>query len=330
MNGKRKKKAVRNTKTRGGTESEPKRRRSFSKSFPLALILTAIPVSLAPEAWYWHLNEFTATLSGHLIRLTTALTPVVLGTHISLDGFSVTVVSECSGFKSIALYAAFIVAFPAPRARKWIGFGVGASLLFSANIIRIAAVTIIGRSYPQLADTAHIYLGLLIMLIALVSITLTWCRWVSDPMFLEGPGGFFIRFLLISSPLFLLWIPLNRVYIEVIDGFVEVLFSFSRYRFTIPRSHQLYYQTFTLAALPGLLLAPKGVRTALKLNWLLFGIAAMTLAQAAYRICNVWITAFHYEWAIMVSRVVYVAGVHVLPFGIALMFFVKAQKTKSP
>ncbi|WP_054698986.1 exosortase/archaeosortase family protein [Desulfosarcina cetonica] len=202
----------------------------------MAAALTVIPVSLIPEPWYRPLNQLTASLAGNLIRLM-GTDPVVRSTHISLGDFSVNVISECSAVHLIALYAAFIYAFPTGRPQKWVGFGAGVAMILSVNIIRVAAVTMIGRYSLKLFEVSHIYLGQLGMLATVVFICLFWCRWASDPDAFDGPAGYFLRFLLFSCLPFLLWLPLNRAYQKVIDGFVEKLFSAASYTLTIPRTH---------------------------------------------------------------------------------------------
>ena len=333
MSGKKakaKKKDIRNTPPAEKKKlAARKQLNSFARRFVSAAVLTVVPVSLIPESWYAPLNHLTAWLAGYLIQLSTQMSPQVHGTQINLDGFSVNVISECSAVHLIVLYAAFIYTYPAPRVRKWIGLIVGAAMLFVINVIRIAAVTLTGRYFPHMFEVVHIYFGQLGMLSAVVFICLIWCRWVTDPVFMESPTGFFMRFVLISALFFVPWLLLNRVYIYAIDSFVERLFSLADYRLLIPRTHRLYYQTFSLVALTGLLLASRGVRLSSRLRWMAFGIAAVTTVQVAYRICNVWISAFKFEWAAPVSQIVYVTCVHALPFGIAVLFLMKVRTERA-
>ncbi|GAB6907966.1 conserved membrane hypothetical protein [Desulfosarcina cetonica] len=290
----------------------------------MAAALTVIPVSLIPEPWYRPLNQLTASLAGNLIRLM-GTDPVVRSTHISLGDFSVNVISECSAVHLIALYAAFIYAFPTGRPQKWVGFGAGVAMILSVNIIRVAAVTMIGRYSLKLFEVSHIYLGQLGMLATVVFICLFWCRWASDPDAFDGPAGYFLRFLLFSCLPFLLWLPLNRAYQKVIDGFVEKLFSAASYTLTIPRTHSFYYQTFSFITLVGLLFAVKKAKLSTRLCWLFYGFSMATLFQIIFRICNVWISAFRIQWATIVSQAVYVLCVHALPLIIGLLFLMKVR-----
>ena len=215
---------------------------------------------------------------------------------------------------------AFIFAFPARRDEKWIGFGAGTTLLVTVNIIRIAMVAWIGWRFPSLFEPAHVYLGQLGMLGVMLAICLLWCRWLSHSNRMDRPGGFFVRFLIFSSLPFLLWLLLNRAYMGAIDDCIQWIFSFTPYRLVMPRIHQTYYQTFSLVALAGLLMAVKGTSRARRMRWMVGGFIVLTLFQAAFRFCNVWITAFHIQWMLPVSQLVYVIGVYALPLALAALF----------
>jgi exosortase H (IPTLxxWG-CTERM-specific) len=304
--------------------SARKQFRSFILTFLIFAALIFIPVSLAPEAWYGPLNRLTANLSAAFMRMM-GTAPVVRGTNIRLDDFAVNVISECSAVHLIALFTAFVLAFPAGRIRKLTGIAVGAVLISGLNSLRIGAITMLGRFYPNLFDVFHIYLGQLGMLSTVVLLCLFWCRNVSDPDFLEKPIRFFLRFLAFSLVPFLLWLPLNRVYQSMVDGFVERLFSAASYKIVIPLSHTFYYQSFSLVTMTGLLFAVKSVHLTSRLRWLAFGFFALTLLQIIFRICNTWISAFHIQWADTISQVVYFLCTQAIPLGIGLIFLMKIR-----
>ena len=297
---------------------------SFTRKFLSATALTILPISLIPETWFEPLNRLTALLVGDIIRLL-AMEPVVRGTYISTGGFSVNVIAECSAVQLMALYTAFIFAFPAARSEKWAGWAAGTVLLFTLNITRIAAVTLIGRQSATLFELAHVYLGQLGMLLAMIVICLLWCHWITDSDRIDGPAQFFLRFLLFSSLPFLLWIHLNRLYIGAIDAMICWIFNLYSLHLVMPRTHNIYYQTFSLVALFGLLMAVKGAGLSLRLCWIAPGLVVLTLFQIAFRLCNVWITAFQIGWMTPVSQIVYNVCVYVLPLIVALRFWMNVR-----
>ncbi|MCG8552919.1 MAG: archaeosortase/exosortase family protein [Desulfobacterales bacterium] len=304
-----------------------KQRHSFVWAFLISAALILIPVSLIPEFWYSPLNRLTANLSAVFMRMM-GMTPVVRGANIRLSDFSVTVISECLAIHLTALFAAFIFAFPASRIQKLVGIVAGAVLISGINSIRIGVVTMVGHFFPNLFEVFHIYLGQLGMLSTVVLICLFWCRKVSDPDFLERPAKFFFRFLSFSFVPFLLWLPLNRVYQSIVDGFVEKLFSAASYDIMIPLNHDFYYQSFSLVTMTGLLFAVKSVQLPTRLRWFAFGFFVLTLLQIAIRMCNTWITAFHMQWVEAISQIVYFLCTQAIPLGIGLVFLMKVRAEK--
>ncbi|WP_320044880.1 exosortase H [uncultured Desulfobacter sp.] len=300
---------------------------SFTWTFLISAALLLIPVSLIPEAWYGPLNRLTANLSVVFMRMM-GMAPLVRGTNIRLTEFTVNVISECSAIHLIALFAAFILAFPGDMIRKLIGIAVGVVLISIVNSMRIGAITMIGQFYPNLFDVFHIYLGQLAMLSFVVFMCLFWCRCVSNSDFLERPAGFFLRFLCFSIVPFLLWLPLNRVYQHFVDGFVETLFSAASYKIIIPLTHDFYYQSFSLVTMAGLLFAVKSVKLSTRLRWFAVGFFVLTLLQIAIRICNTWITAFHMQWVEAVSQIIYFLCTQAIPLGIGLLFVMKVRAEK--
>jgi exosortase H (IPTLxxWG-CTERM-specific) len=297
----------------------------FTRKFLLAAALTVIPISLVPEAWFEPLNCFTALMAAEVLR-PLAAGVALRGTHLSVGGFSVSVIAECSAIHLVALYGAFLFAFPARRAQKWFGFGVGTALLLAVNSLRIAAVTWIGARFPALFEPAHVYLGQLGMLTTTIVLCLAWCRWIRDPRGMDGPMGFLLRFLVFSSLPFLLWVPLNTVYMGAVDGAIQWFFALASHPVAIPRTHPFYYQTFSLIALIGLLLAVKGPGLAMRVRWLACGTVVLTLLQIAMRLCNTWISAFHVEWLAPAAQVVYIVGVYALPPAAALGLLMRTRQ----
>ena len=292
----------------------------------MAAALLLIPVSLIPEDYYTPLNQLTALASGQVLRLLAGgETVAVRGTHIALGGFRVQVIAECSTVHLMALYSAFVYAFPSAWREKSIGLGAGGLLLFGVNMLRIALVTLIGRYFPDRFEAAHIYLGQLGMLVAMVALCLGWCRWAAAGGRLDGPAGFVARFLLISGPLFLLWVPLNRYYMGALDGSLQWFFGLAGIRLVIPKTHHLYYQTFSLSALVALLLAAREVVLSRRLRRIGGGLVLCTLFQAAVRLCNVGLSAFGLHWLAPVAQVVYQLCIHGLPLAVALGFLMRRR-----
>ena len=322
MRGKRSKRIRRVPENRSRPTKERKTNPAlwqFAGKFILAFALPLLLVSLIPEDFFGPLNRFSASMVGSVLRLL-RLDPVVTGTYIRLDGFSVNVITECSAIHLVILYGAFITAFPTTRLKKWMGFGAGALLLFLVNALRISVVTLVGKFTPTLFDVSHVYFGQLGMMTSVLCLCLMWCRWTSDPGPLDGAVGFVLRFFLFSGLLFVLWVPLNRMYIGGIDAVIGFLFKLAGYRLVIPRSHDLYYQTFSLIVFGGLIMAVNGASFITRLRFMAAGFGVITIFQIAYRMCNVWIAAFQLQWITIVSQIIYNTCIYLLPLAMVLRF----------
>lgn len=304
---------------------------SFICRFLLCSAATLIPVSLFPESWYTPLNQATARLVGDLLKVFIS-EAVVRQTHVMLGRFSVNVIAECSAVHLIVLYIAFLIAFPANNRQKSIGIITGIAVLFSVNIIRIAVVTWIGSKFPTWFNVIHIYLGQLAMLMTMVAICMGWCRWISykRKRRADSAMGFVVRFLLFSSVPFLLWLHLNQWYIGAIDNFIHWLFGLAGYQLKIIRAHEYYYQTFSLVALIGFIMAVSGARPLQRLRWVGFGIASLTFFQVVFRMCNVWISAFNMGWIVFLSQLSYNLSVYGLPVTLALVLYWFKERRRDP
>jgi hypothetical protein len=129
---------------------------------------------------------------------------------------------------------------------------------------------------------------------------------------------------------FLFWLHLNKLYIGSIDAVIEWAFKLNSLYLVIPQTHHFYYQTFSLIALFGLVMAVKGAGPAMRLRWLALGFLVLTLFQVAFRLCNVWITAFQIGWMVPVSQIVYNVCVYALPLAVAWYFLMRVRMHREP
>lgn len=303
----------------------------FTTKFLLAIIFTIVPLSMLPEDWYAPLNKITAYLSGEILKLITPDT-VVRGTHISAGRFTVNVISECSAIHLIALMASFVYAFPSKTVEKLYGIFIGSLFLFALNIMRIAFITITGKHFPGIFDVAHVYLGQLVMIVITICFSLYWCRRVFKSVRQESTVDFVFRFLFFSTILFVFWLPLNKAFMTIVDYCIQWFFALFSNPIHIPQMQSLYYQTFSLISLTGLLLAFKRVKLSTRLRWITLGISILLVFQILFRTGNVFITAYHVEWMTIFSRVVYNLCVFVVPvfFALRLLMHFQLLETKSP
>lgn len=101
---------------------------------------------------------------------------VVRGTLIS-GRFPVQVVKGCSSLDVQALFAAAVLAFPAPTIRKVFGLLFGMGLLTSLNLMRIAGLYFVGAHLSESFDTIHEEVMPLLLLVGSCLAFLVWVHW---------------------------------------------------------------------------------------------------------------------------------------------------------
>jgi exosortase H (IPTLxxWG-CTERM-specific) len=145
-----------------------------------ALTLLAVLTLLTITSW------FRAGIEGPLISINadvsrwilTALgTPTLRdGQHLHAAGFSVEVVSGCTGLFVFIILLAAVLAFPASWRMKAAGLAWGAALIFVLNQLRIVTLFLAGARAPWLFEDLHLFVwqGAIVVLIAFY-----WYAWAS-------------------------------------------------------------------------------------------------------------------------------------------------------
>jgi len=92
--------------------------------------------------------------------------PIIDVTRIKLE-----VNHECTAVFVLLVYAAFVLAYPAPWKSRLLGIVVGAVVLTAVNISRLIALTLIAQSRPELFNYLHEYFfqGVFIALLAVLA-----------------------------------------------------------------------------------------------------------------------------------------------------------------
>lgn len=96
------------------------------------------------------------------------------GALLSSSWFSLEIIWECTATFPIVLFVAAVIAYPCTWKSKAIGVLAGVPLLIAVNVVRLVTLCYIGRSYPELFETAHmlVWQSLFIFVVALA-----WIIW---------------------------------------------------------------------------------------------------------------------------------------------------------
>ncbi|MBN1763142.1 MAG: exosortase H [Methanomicrobia archaeon] len=144
---------------------------SFCIAFYLFYYFLAIRSSTALA----HLNEITASILGTLFAVGGAHV-VVDGAVVTINGFSLEIIDECTAVFSSIVYSACILAYPTTLKNKGLGVAFGVPLLYAINMVRLLVITLVGLSAPHLFEFVHVYLWQASFIIFVVVIFLLWLK----------------------------------------------------------------------------------------------------------------------------------------------------------
>lgn len=122
-----------------------------------------------------HLNELTAGILGALFSLGGARV-VVDGAVVTINGFSLEIIDECTAVFSSIVYSACILAYPTTLKNKGLGVAFGVPLLYAINMVRLSVITLVGLSAPHLFEFVHVYLWQASFIIFVVVIFILWLK----------------------------------------------------------------------------------------------------------------------------------------------------------
>jgi exosortase/archaeosortase family protein len=280
------------------------------------------------ESYLLPLNTAVAMLSGQLLALC-GYAPLMAGDLITVAGFSVRIVLECTAIHPMLIYAAFVLAHPASLRRTAAGLVAGSSLLFSVNIARIALVTLVGARWPLFFELLHVYLGQVVMLLLVLAAALLWQRCGSEG---RNPLPFVLRALLWASILFVPWVMLNKFYyMRAVDALVyRIIAAFSSQSdFAITRPVALYNHTFALPLYLALLLAVSGSPVTRRLKYALEGTLVIVGWHLIFRIFQVVMELFNLNELQPLYLTIYLGGQFLVPLLLWFCWFGPSHRITS-
>jgi exosortase H (IPTLxxWG-CTERM-specific) len=118
-----------------------------------------------------------AKLSGGLLAMF-GFKNTVSADLIYSSQFSVSVKKGCDAAEPMAIFIAGIVAFPAMIKRKLIGLGLGLTILFLLNIVRIVTLYLMGIYFPDLFEAMHLAVWQVVFILIAVLLWFLWLRYV--------------------------------------------------------------------------------------------------------------------------------------------------------
>ena len=275
-------------------------------------LLAIVVISSFPNAVFLPLNRTTAYLSGSCLNLF-GMDAKVDGTVISLNGFQVQIITECTALYCIVLFSAFLLAIPASFRARLAGLVIGAAYLVCANILRIVAVTAVGAVNPRLFQILHVYLGQVMMVVLVCTACLVWLRWTTAVRGNDQPLGFLIRFVGVASILFILWLPIHREYVALLDRLVMYLFSLAGFPLVITLRPEIYHHTLSLIVFVSLVCASRGIAFRRKAYGLAAGLLLLASVHVIFRVNQVLVFDWRMAWLLPPHLIIHVVNQYLLP-----------------
>lgn len=148
----------------------------FVALFAVLLGSLAIVYPIVTKRWFFvieTLTAWTAWIDYVALRAFTAEASLE-GNLVSLGGFAVRIIEECTGIFEVIIFVAAVLAFPTTWQKKAIGFAMGIPLLYLFNVVRILVLIVVGRYQPEFFEFMHIYFWQATLIIMITSVWLLW------------------------------------------------------------------------------------------------------------------------------------------------------------
>ncbi len=117
----------------------------------------------------------TAVVMHAILQIATDAT-TLRGNVVTFDGFAVAIIIECVGLFEMVIYAACVLAFPAPVRTRVIGVVLGCFVIYFFNVVRIGMLLLVGRYWNEYFDFFHVYFWQATLIAIIVSVLYGWIR----------------------------------------------------------------------------------------------------------------------------------------------------------
>lgn len=123
------------------------------------------------------LKNITAFILGAIFSFVGAHV-VVNGAALSINGFGLEIIDECTAVFASIVYCSSVLAYPTTLRNKGLGVLLGVPSLYAINILRLSVLALIGIFQPNLFEFVHVYLWQASFIIFVVVLFLLWLKLV--------------------------------------------------------------------------------------------------------------------------------------------------------
>jgi exosortase H (IPTLxxWG-CTERM-specific) len=300
----------------------------FAFRFLILSTLGFALLELAPQASYHTLNRFNTILTARLMYLG-GIRPLVNDTGLTLDGFTVNVIGECSALFLLALLSAFILAYPTTGRQKLFGLLTCIPLVMAVNIFRIALVFYVGSQYRHLFKPLHLYFGQVLMIAVVLAVVKIWLRRLSAETKTRSYLVFPLRFIVFTSPLFLIWLGIAPAYLDLATAVAFYLLKgLDLLTITQPSwaSDPSIPITFNLVLFCGLILASRPQPWAQKILGMAVGTMALVAGHLLLKTGHLLFLQHHNAWLMRALNAWLLINQWILPLGAWMVWRTQSRR----
>jgi archaeosortase B (VPXXXP-CTERM-specific) len=102
---------------------------------------------------------------------------------INFSNFSIEVVRQCTGIFEVMALTACMLAYPAPKEKKFAGIVFAIPVIYVFNMFRLILLSILGIYYPSVFEAVHDYL---LQLTFVFLVIFFWMFWINKVVKKEG------------------------------------------------------------------------------------------------------------------------------------------------
>jgi exosortase/archaeosortase family protein len=120
----------------------------------------------------------------------------LIGTKTTAEGvvvrgpdYAVAVRRGCDPLEPIALFAAAVMAFPAPWRQRFAGLLIVSVFLFGLNLVRVVSLYLLGLHKSSLLESFHLVWWPALFIACSLLLWIVWLRWVQRSRSGSGPTG---------------------------------------------------------------------------------------------------------------------------------------------
>lgn len=278
-------------------KSIKEQKNSFAIRFIVLFLSLNLPIILLPDSVHKAVNMASAKILAVVLGLFSYQAHVSKEV-VSIPGFSVQIIPECTGIHAALLFVCFVLAYNAPAKAKALGLLYGVPGLLAFNFLRLAGITIFGAYQPELFEYLHIFVAQALVIAVVFAACLVWLAYYAPSIRKSNLPVFLFRLFGLLGLLFLVWALGNGWYVQFVELFARAFLPQSG-PYQGPYTYGPFYdpKTFNLVTFAALVLATSDIDRNRKLWGLAIGICVLTANHVLLRIAEQLFTSFGKESA---------------------------------